>query len=73
MISQEMRESFYEEGVLQLQSEIYSLCLICGVNPDTLSAKDGSIAWQPSGSSFGLRSSIEKRLRILLDTYQELL
>jgi hypothetical protein len=57
----------------RLESEIYLLALLSGMDPDTLELVDKKFTWQPDASMPIFVDSTQRRLRNVLDIYETLL
>lgn len=57
----------------RLESEMYLLALLSGVDPDTLELVDQKFTWQPTPSAQGYTDSVQSRLRDVLNVYETLL
>ena len=57
----------------RLESEIYLLALLSGMDPDTLVLVDKKVTWQPDASMPIFVDSTQRRLRDVLDIYETLL
>ena len=57
----------------RLESEIYLLALLSGMDPDTLELVDKKFTWQPDTSMLISTDSTQNRLRDVLNIYEILL
>ena len=57
----------------RLESEIYLLALLSGMDPDTLELVNKKFTWQPDTSMLISTDSTQNRLRDVLDIYETLL
>ena len=57
----------------RLESEIYLLALLSGMDPDTLELVDKKFTWQPDTSMLIYTDSTQNRLRDVLNIYEILL
>jgi hypothetical protein len=57
----------------RLESEIYLLTLLSGIDPDTLELVDKKFTWQPDTSAPIYTDSTQSRLREVLNIYETLL
>ena len=57
----------------RLESEIYLLALLSGMDPDTLELVNKKFTWQPDTSMLISTDSTQNRLRDVLDIYEILL
>jgi len=57
----------------RLESEIYLLALLSGIDPDTLELVDKKFTWQPDVSMPIYADSAQSRLKDVLNIYETLL
>ena len=57
----------------RLESEMYLLALLSGIDPDTLELVDKKFTWQPDTSMPIYVDSTQKKLRDVLNIYENLL
>lgn len=57
----------------RLESEMYLLALLSGIDPDTLELVDKKFTWQPDNSMPIYVDSTQKKLRDVLNIYETLL
>lgn len=57
----------------RLESEMYLLALLSGIDPDTLELVDKKFTWQPDVSMPIYVDSTQKKLRDVLNIYETLL
>ena len=57
----------------RLESEMYLLALLSGIDPDTLELVDKKFTWQPDNSMSIYVDSTQKKLRDVLNIYETLL
>lgn len=57
----------------RLESEMYLLALLSGIDPDTLELVDKKFTWQPDTSMPSYADSAQNKLRDVLNIYETLL